>query len=254
MGLRHALEGGSQNIPDRGMISLMTQDLQALLFDLDGTLADTEEAHRQAFNEAFTACDLSWEWDRALYKRLLSVSGGRERILAYAPALQRDVLAHLHKETIAQLHAEKSKRYRAKIASGQIKLRPGVAQLIAAAEADGLKLGLATTTSRANVKELLNAFFKGRNPFRVVVAGEDVQKKKPDPEIYLNALKALKVKPQHALAFEDSLPGLQSAKAAGLACVVTPTSWTEGGNFEEAVLVRPDLEGLSVADLSRLLA
>jgi HAD superfamily hydrolase (TIGR01509 family) len=120
------------------------------------------------------------------------------------------------------------------------------------AQANGMKLGLATTTSRATVKELLNVFFKGRNPFQVVVAGEDVKNKKPDPEVYRLALLQLKVKPSHALAFEDSASGLAAAKAAGLRCIVTPTAWTEGGNFEDAALVRSDLDGLTLADLLRL--
>lgn len=236
------------------MIYPMTQELEALLFDLDGTLADTEEAHRQSFNEAFEAFDLAWEWDPALYKRLLTVSGGRERLFAYAPALQQEALAHLHKETIAKLHAEKTKRYRAKVASGQLRLREGVTHLIESAQKAGLKLGLATTTSKINAKDLLARFFPGGNPFQAVVTGEDVSSRKPDPEVYLKALKALKVKPQATIAFEDSAPGLASAKAAGLRCVITPTSWTEGSDFKAADMVRPSLDGVTLAELKRLLA
>ncbi len=234
------------------MISLMTQDLQALLFDLDGTLADTEEAHRQSFNEAFAAFDLSWSWDKKLYKRLLTVAGGKERIFAYAPPAQKEALAHLKAETVAKLHAEKTKRYRAKVLAREISLRPGVAHLIEQAQTAGLKLGLATTTSRANVKELLNVLFAKRNPFHVVVAGEDVKAKKPDPEVYLKALKALKIKPEAALAIEDSVPGLAAARAAKLRCLITPCEWTEGGDFSAAALIRPSLDGLSLQDLRSL--
>lgn len=236
------------------MIPAMTQELQALIFDLDGTLADTEEAHRQSFNEAFEAFDLSWEWDPELYKHLLKVAGGRERILSFAPRLQKEALAHLHAETAAKLHAEKTKRYRAKIAKGMIKLRPGVADLIGEAAKAKIKIALASTTSRANARDLLDIFFPRNNPFQVVVAGEDVKKKKPDPEAYVKALHELKVRPAQAVAFEDSGPGLESAHAAGLRCVVTPTAWTEGSDFSKASLVRPSLEGLKVADLKVLAA
>lgn len=236
------------------MICPMTQELQALIFDIDGTLADTEEAHRQSFNEAFEAFDLSWEWDAALYKHLLKVAGGRERILSFAPRQQKAILAHLHAETAAKLHAEKTKRYRAKIAKGMIKLRPGVTQLINEAAKAKIKLALASTTSSANAKDLLALFFPKGNPFQAVVSGEDVKHKKPDPEAYVKALRALKVKPEHALAFEDSAPGLASATAAGLRCVVTPTSWTEGSDFKNAALIRPSLEGVGLAELRALLA
>lgn len=235
------------------MIPAMTQELQALLFDLDGTLADTEEAHRQAFNEAFEAFGLGWNWDQTLYKHLLAVAGGKERIFAYAPAPQKEILAGLHAETVAKLHVEKTKRYRAKIAAGSISLRPGVAALIEEAKSARLRLGLASTTSRANVKELLAVFFKGRNPFEAIVAGEDVKAKKPDPEVYLKVLDHLRIGPDSALAIEDSVPGLKAAKAAGLTCLVTPCKWTEGGNFEGAALVRPDLQGLTINDLCHLL-
>ncbi|MBF0354388.1 MAG: HAD-IA family hydrolase [Alphaproteobacteria bacterium] len=231
----------------------MTQALQALIFDLDGTLADTEEAHRQAFNEAFLAFNLGWDWDPKLYKHLLTIAGGKERLFAYAPAPQQEILAGLHAETLAKLHAEKTKRYRAKVVDGEVGLRPGVAHLINEAKASGLKLGLASTTSRANVKELLNVFFRKGNPFQAIVAGEDVKAKKPDPEVYLKTLAKLGVAPQAALAIEDSVPGLKAATAAGIRCLITPCPWTEGDNFSQAALVRPDLQGLTLSDLQALL-
>ncbi len=230
----------------RGRGRMGKDRLKALIFDLDGTLADTEEAHRQAFNEAFAAAGLGWHWDIPLYRRLLAVAGGKERILAFAPATP--------KEDAARLHQDKTGRYGALVARGAILLRPGVAELIGEARAAGLKLALATTTSRANVEALLAVHFPQGSPFDLVVAGEDVANKKPDPEAYRLALAGLGVCAQEALAIEDSEAGLKAALGAQLACLITTNAWTEGGGFSGARAVLPSLAGVGLAGVAALWA
>jgi HAD superfamily hydrolase (TIGR01509 family) len=220
--------------------------LKALIFDLDGTLADTEEAHRQAFNEAFAAAGLDWRWDSPLYRRLLGVAGGKERILAFAPGTPAS--------QVADLHAEKTRRYTALMAAGKVELRPGIRDLLDEAKASGLKLGLATTTSRANIEALLAAHFPQGSPFCLILAGEDVANKKPDPEIYRIALAKLGVAAGEALAIEDSEAGLLAANGAGMACLITVNAWTEGGDFKAALSVLPSLTGVRLAGLQALLA
>lgn len=213
--------------------------LQALIFDVDGTLAETEEAHRLAFNAAFAAAGTGWDWSRETYRRLLLVTGGKERMAAFAA----ETGAALAPERIAALHADKTARYAALVAGGAVALRPGVAALLEAARARGLRLAVATTTSRPNVEALCAAAF-GRPAaalFDALACGDEVARKKPAPDVWLLALERLGLPAETCLAFEDSAPGLASAKAAGLPVVVTSSLFTEGDDFAGADLVLRDL-------------
>ena len=218
--------------------------LQALIFDVDGTLAETEELHRQAFNESFAASGLSWVWDQALYARLLEVTGGKERIAHYLRDYGTDVA--LDRAAIAALHADKTARYTALVAEGGLALRPGVARLIAEAEAAGIRLAIATTTSRPNVDALLRATL-GRQPFDVIAAGDEVTAKKPAPDVYELALGRLALPAAACVALEDTLNGLRSAQGAGLRCVMTKSLYGGAGPFPGALAVVDDL---GRADLS----
>ena len=195
--------------------------LEALIFDVDGTLAETEEIHRAAFNAAFAAAGLGWHWDVPLYARLLDVTGGKERIRHY------DSQNALSSAQIAALHADKTARYVEFVRGGAISLRPGVAELLADAQAAGLRLAIATTTSRPNVDALLAATL-GANPFEVIAAGDEVSAKKPAPDVYLLALARLGLPATACIAIEDTQNGLASASAAGLRTVITPSLY--GGN------------------------
>jgi HAD superfamily hydrolase (TIGR01509 family) len=214
----------------------------ALIFDVDGTLAETEELHRRAFNETFAEFGLSWQWDTAAYRDLLKVTGGRERMLHFVrrdrPPAPADIEA-----TIPKMHAAKNGHYARLMARGELKLRPGVARLIAEAAGRGVKLAIATTTSHANVAALLDATFGGgaAELFAVIAAGEDVARKKPDPEVYTLALQRLGVPAARCIAFEDSRNGLLAAQAAGLRVVVTPSFYTEHESFDEALATLSDL-------------
>ena len=223
--------------------------LQALIFDVDGTLAETEEWHREAFNAAFAAAGLGWEWDQALYARLLAVTGGKERIAHFQEVA--DIAPRLSAADIASLHAEKTTRYAARVAGGGLQLRPGVARVLSEAHAAGLRLAIATTTSRANVDALLAACAPLPD-FEVIAAGDEVSRKKPAPDIYDAALARLGLPADACLAIEDTENGLRSAAGAGLRCVMTMSAYGGAGPFEGAALFVPDLQEVSLKQLQSL--
>jgi HAD superfamily hydrolase (TIGR01509 family) len=212
--------------------------LSALIFDVDGTIAETEELHREAFNEAFAAAALDWHWDQALYGQLLAVSGGKERIAHYQ--YRAGVAPVLNAAQVAALHADKTTRYTARLSAGDVNLRPGIRRVLAEAKEAGLRLAIATTTSRPNVDALLAAAAP-LPTFDVIAAGDDVPEKKPAPDIYLLALRALGLPAAACLAFEDSINGLRSAHGAGLRCVVTVSAYGGAGPFPGAAAVLPHL-------------
>ncbi|MBI3444248.1 MAG: HAD-IA family hydrolase [Magnetospirillum sp.] len=215
--------------------------IAALIFDVDGTLAETEEAHRYAFNRAFSEAWLNWTWNQAIYRQLLKVSGGKERILTFAPDASP--------ELVAGLHGRKTQIYTKMVASGQVSFRPGIESLISSARAQGLKLAIASTTTRANVEALLGA---RRAFFEVIACAEDVRRKKPDPEVFDLVIKRLDLPADKCLVLEDSINGLKAAQAAGLATVVTPSLYTRGQDFSGALAVLPDLGGVTLAKLIEL--
>ena len=220
--------------------------LRALLFDVDGTLVDTEELHRGAFNEAFRQLSLGWDWGRSLYAELLVVSGGAERIAAYidrlqAPAAEKTRLRRL----VPLVHGEKTRIYRELLASGGAQLRPGVARLIDEARAAGLKIGLAATSASTRVQVPGIAI-------DAIVCVDQVARKKPAPDLYELLVATLRVPAAACAAFEDSANGLAAAKAAGLFTVVTPSRWTLAQDFSAADLVLPTLDGLGLARIEAL--
>lgn len=230
--------------------------LAALIFDLDGTLADTEETHRQAFNAAFIEFALWWDWSPPLYARLLAISGGKERLRHYintlrVPAAERERLLAI----VPALHETKTRIYTELLVRGRRPFRAGVLPLLRAAKGAGLKLAIASTTASANVDALLQANLGAARDmaFDVVACGDQVPVKKPAPDLYRLVLSSLRLPSDACIAFEDSLNGLRAAKAAGLATVVTPSRWTAEEDFAGADLVLPSLEGLDLPQLTRLL-
>jgi HAD superfamily hydrolase (TIGR01509 family) len=218
--------------------------LNALIFDVDGTLADTEETHRQAFNYAFLRFDLGWEWSKPLYRELLKISGGRERIVHYVETLRvpSPERARL-RELVPAIHREKTRCYTELIADGRCPLRPGIVRLLDEARAAGTRLAIASTSATANTQALLGRHLGAGAPrmFSAIACGEHVRLKKPAPDIYQLALAMLGEEARRCVAFEDSINGVRAAKAAGLYTVVTPSVWTAGDDFADADLVLPHL-------------
>lgn len=232
--------------------------LRALIFDVDGTLAETErDGHRPAFNAAFAEAGLDWHWDEALYGELLAISGGKERILRYAAAHQPD-FARLPDAAVrvAALHAAKTRHYAHIAACGAISLRPGVRALLEAARAANLRLAIATTATAESVAALLEpALGAGAMGwFAAVGAGDAVAAKKPAPDVYRWVLARLDLPAAACIAFEDSANGLKAALGAGIATLVTPCGYTRGQDFSGATAILDSLEGLRLAELEAALS
>nr|AWM04885.1 phosphatase [Bradyrhizobium amphicarpaeae] len=217
----------------------------ALIFDVDGTLAETEELHRQAFNHAFARRGLDWQWDRAVYTDLLRVTGGKERMRAYQARLGG--AAPLSDVDIAELHRIKTAHYAGLIETGCCPLRPGVTELLDAATARGQRLAIATTTSHGNIDALLSqALGPGwAAGFDAIVAGDDVRHKKPAPDVYLEALARLKLGAADCVAIEDSANGLIAASRAGIPVLITRSMFFADDDFSAAQCVLDDLSELA---------
>ena len=211
--------------------------LEALIWDVDGTLAETEEGHRAAFNAAFAEAGLDWHWDAALYARLLAVAGGKERIRHYLDTTPG--AGTLDAEAVRRLHATKTAHYVAAVAAGSVALRPGVRRLLHEARACGLRLAIATTTSPDNVHALLLATLGPHGPglFEVVGAGDVVPRKKPAPDIYRWVLDRLGLSGDRCAAFEDTNVGLDAAHGAGIPVVVTTSLYGGRAGFAAAAMV-----------------
>ena len=214
-------------------------DLRALIWDVDGTLVDNEEFHRQAFNAAFASAGLEWHWDEARYRELLDVTGGRERIVYFARAVDPARAETPGFEAfVRELHADKTRRYGDLLDAG-VDLRPGVARLIVEARTVGLPQAIATTTSQVNVERLLLRTL-GREAlgwFSVIASGESVAAKKPAPDLYRVALDGLGLPGGACLAIEDTAVGLQAATAADVPTLVVVSRYSSGEAFGDALAV-----------------
>lgn len=228
---------------------------RAIIFDVDGTLAETEEAHRRAFNRAFAQAGLDWHWNQELYRKLLAVTGGKERIRYFiedfgaegAPESDLDAF-------IKGLHATKTEAYVDIVAGGELELRPGVREMIDAAREQGYRLAIATTTTPANIDALFSATLgeAGHELFEVICAGDSVPNKKPAPDVYLKALEELDLPAASCVAIEDSRNGLLSAVRAGIPTIVAPGIYTIGEDFGEAARVVDDLAALDFNEVEAL--
>ncbi len=219
--------------------------LNALIFDVDGTLAETErDGHRVAFNAAFRELGLDWEWGVELYGKLLAVTGGKERIRYFVESFLHDFAKPADfDDLVLTLHKTKTRHYVELLERGGIPLRPGVARLLREAREAGLRLAVATTTSPDNVSTLLRHSLAAdaESWFEVIAAGDIVPAKKPAPDIFQWALDKLNLPAADCLAFEDSENGLKSSMGAGLKTVVTVSDYTVDQDFSGAVAVLSDL-------------
>jgi HAD superfamily hydrolase (TIGR01509 family) len=228
--------------------------LSALIFDVDGTLADTESVHLEAFNHAFRQEGLDWHWDVPLYTRLLDISGGKERMAHYwrtVDPTMTEVGAGALNDTIQRLHEIKTAYYENAVNNGAVHLRPGVLALMNDARRAGLQLAIATTTSPVNIAALLRSAIgpDWRSHFLAIGDASNAPVKKPNPQVYMKVLADLGLRAADCVAFEDSSNGLRAARAAGLHTVITPNSFTAHHDFTGALRVVPDLSGVTVARL-----
>ena len=219
--------------------------VNALVFDCDGVLADTERyGHLPAFNQVFREFGLPVEWSVEEYGRRLKIGGGKERM---ASLLTPEFVAAAGLPTdpegqaaeIARWHKRKTAIYTEMVAEGRLPPRPGIHRIITDAQDAGWKLGVASTSAEASVHAILEYAVGAERAarFDVFLAGDCVPKKKPAPDIYLLALENLAVDPAAVLVVEDSRNGLEAAVAAGLRCLVTVNGYTEKEDFSEATLV-----------------
>jgi HAD superfamily hydrolase (TIGR01509 family) len=233
--------------------------LQALIFDVDGTLADTESVHLSAFNHAFAQEGLDWHWSVEQYTDLLAISGGKERMQHYWRSQNPDVTevdGGALSALIERLHEVKTAWYESAVNGGAVKLRPGVLALMDEARSHGLQLAIATTTSPVNIAALLRGAIGAdwRQQFLAVGDASTAPVKKPHPQVYLQVLNDMGLTPRACVAFEDSANGLKAAMAAGLATVITPNSFTAHHDFRGALRVVPDLTHVSLPRLREWMA
>lgn len=216
-------------------------ELKAFLFDVDGTLADTErDGHRVAFNLAFEEYGLDWQWSVETYGKLLEVTGGKERMKFYTETFldEKDIPDNID-TLIPELHKAKTRHYTELLSTGAIPLRPGVERLINEARQRGFRLAIATTTTPENVTALLTHTLgkESIDWFEVIAAGDIVPAKKPAPDIYDYALDAMKLSADECIAFEDSINGIKSSLGAKLNTIITINDYTKDHDFSNASIV-----------------
>ncbi len=222
----------------------MADRFKALIFDCDGVLAETErDGHRVAFNRMFAEKGYPIYWGIALYKELLRVGGGKERMKYYFDETSWPAGTSDKDALIKELHKLKTDYYTQIIESGEMPPRPGVARLVDEAVAAGVKLAVCSTSNERAVNAVLEKLLgpERKAKFDVILAGDVVSKKKPDPEIYNLVLDRLHLQPSECLVIEDNRNGLLAARGAGLHCIVTTNEYTEDEDFAEADLVVSEL-------------
>ena len=226
--------------------------MKALIFDVDGTLADTEDAHRKAFNDAFAEFKLDWNWDRTLYKKLLKVTGGKQRIRFFLEDFDPQFLTQDNiDDLILTLHQTKTKYFIERLKNGQVPLRPGIENLINEARKQGLTIAIATTTTPINVRTLLsvNLGEESLDWFACIGDGGEVPILKPEPDVYNWVLQKLDLQPHETLSLEDSRNGLVASQRANIPCLVVTNDYTDDQDFTGCVEQWKNYEGATVEKL-----
>lgn len=218
--------------------------LEAVIFDVDGTLGETEPVHREAFNAAFRRLNLGWHWDDRIWLELMAIAGGRGRLRHYVEKYHPDALERVEREGMYRdIHHAKTRIFGRLLEDSGTSLRMGVGRLITDARSAGVRLAACTTSQLLTFEILIiNALgFEAIDWFSAVVSGDDVKKKKPDPEGYLEVLRRLRLRADQTVAIEDSQRGVAAARAAGIPVVAVPNNLTRHEDFSGARLVLSDL-------------
>ena len=214
--------------------------LNAILFDVGGTIAESEEIHRVSFNEAFKEFGLNWYWDEAIYRELVFIGGGKERIKHYITRAWPEMLKQKNlTKYIESVHKIKGQIYEEFLNDSKLQARPGIIRLLKELKNEEIRLAIVSDTTEEN---LINLFKKGLgiNPiewFEILAHGGCTIQKKPSPDIYLWTLERLKLPPESCLAIEDAPRGVDSAIDAGLKVLVTPSIYTLEEKFEKSSLL-----------------
>ncbi|KQJ98739.1 haloacid dehalogenase-like hydrolase domain-containing protein At4g39970 isoform X3 [Brachypodium distachyon] len=247
--------------------------LDALIFDCDGVILESEHLHRQAYNDAFAhfgvrcppAADAPLDWDEAFYDDLQNrIGGGKPKMRWYfgengwpsSKLFETPPSSDSDKEKLVDIIQDwKTERYKEIIKSGTVEPRPGVLRLMDEVKGAGIKLAVCSAATKSSVVLCLENLiglerFNGLDCF---LAGDDVKLKKPDPSIYITAAKKLGVESKNCLVVEDSVIGLQAAKGAGMSCIITYTPSTANQDFKDAIATYPDLSNVRFEDLRLLL-
>ncbi len=214
-------------------------EIKAIIFDQDGVIIDTErDGHRVAFNKTFKEFGFDFQWDVDYYHELLQIAGGKERMRhhLHTKGFGREVKPEKEDELIKAMHKRKTEIFIELIKEGALPLRPGIKRIMKEAMNRGLKVGICTTSNEKAAHAVAYEILKDIK-FDFVLAGDVVKKKKPNPEIYLLALKKGGLKAEECIVVEDSRNGLLAAKAAGMNVVVTTNHYTEKENLREADII-----------------
>ena len=227
--------------------------LRALIFAVDGTLANTErDGHRPAYNAAFQEVGLPWHWDEKFYGTLLKICGGKERLRHYAEHYDPVVFARPDRDDLFErIHEIAVRNYQRRLADGHIRLRADIGQLICDARTDGVRLAIASSSCEKNIVGLIKTHLgpKADDWFEVIASGDTTLAKKPAPDLYRNALAKLGLPPRDCLAVEDSQSGLTASLAAGIPTVVTVSDYHKDDDFDGARLVLHETEELTLDKL-----
>ena len=227
--------------------------LKAVIFGAIGTIAETSDLQRQAFNAAFTAAGLDWNWNAQTYHDLLKINGGQNRLKAYRDA--DSARSGVSDTAIAALHTAKTKHYVAILENTPLRPRAGVVELIKACRNEQIEVAFCTSTSIENV-EGIGAALSGLLPFdqfTTIVTRDKIDRPKPAPDAYVYCLQQLGLTADEVIAIEDTPASITAAKTAGIMTIATPGETTSDQDFAAADEIVPNLSGMTVDRLSALL-
>jgi HAD superfamily hydrolase (TIGR01509 family) len=222
---------------------------KAVIFGAIGTIAETSDIQRRAFNMAFEAAGLNWSWDMETYRDLLNINGGQNRIRAYRDA--NPEYANVTDEMIISLHADKTRHYAALLSKEPLHPRRGVVDLINACKSNGIPVAFCTSTSQANVNAL-GAALADSLPldwFTTIITIDQIPRPKPAPDAYLYCLERLDLKADQVIAIEDTPVSIASAKAANIKTIATPGATTSKQDFSAADWVLSSLDTIAIQHL-----